>query len=82
MQIHPKPKSAIALNTKRKAASSALALRTVATEGVVSNTSTELRCGAIRSRGGAQIRNPALVAMCGKKYVKVLSLEIKFAGPK
>ena len=82
MQIHPKPKFAIASNTKRKDASSALALRTVETEGVVSSTSIALRCGAIRSRGIAQIRNSAFVAMCSKKYVEVLSLEIMFAGPK
>ena len=67
MQIHPKPKFAIASNTKTKDASSALALRTVATEGVASNTSTALRRGTIRSLGGAQIRNSAFVAMCSKK---------------
>ena len=82
MQSHLKPKSAIALNTKRKDASSALALSTVATEGVVSNTSTALRRGAIRSRGIAQIRNSAFVAMCSKKYFEVFSLETMFAGPK
>ena len=82
MQIHSKFKFTIATNTKRKDASSALALRTVATEGVVSSTSIALRRGAIRSRGIAQIRNSAFVAMCSKKYVKVLSFEVMFAGPK
>ena len=82
MQIHPKPKFAIASNTKRKDASSALALHTVATEGVVSITSAALRRGTIFSRRGAQNRNSAFVAMCSQKYVKVLSLEIMIAGPK
>ena len=82
MQIHPKPKFAIASNTKRKDVSSAWALRSVATEGVVSNTSTALRRGAIRSRGIAQIRKPAFVAMCSKKYVEVFNLETMFAGLK
>ena len=82
MQIHSKSKFAIASNTKRKDASSALALRTVAMEGVVSSTSIALRRGAIRFRGIAQIRNSAFVAMCGEKYVKVLSFVIMFADPK
>ena len=73
MQIHPKPKFAIASNTKTKDASWALALRTVATEGVVSNTSTALKRGTIRSLGGAQIRNSAFVAMCSKKNTSKFS---------
>ena len=73
MEVHPKPKFAIASNTKRIDASSALAIRTVASEGVVNNICTALRRGTIRSLAGAQIRNSAFVAMCSKKNTSKFS---------